>query len=62
MYSGNEEPVVVPPDTFAARDIQQNGYSSASDDVMEYMRKTNCNFDTLRRINRRKGKPKLFIV
>ena len=61
MYSGNEESVSRP-DTFAAWEIQQNGYSLTSTDSIEYMQETGCNFDTLRRINRRKENPTLFIV
>ncbi len=61
MYSGDEETVGIP-DTFAARELQQKGHSSAPDDVMDYMQKTGCNFDTLRKINNQKEHPKLFIL
>ena len=61
MYSENEESVEIL-DTFAARELQQNGHSSAPDDVMDYMQRTDCNFDTLRKMNRRKNHPTLFIV
>lgn len=61
MYSGNEEPAGIL-DTFAARELQQNGHSSAPDDVIDYMQRTDCNFDTLRKINKRKEHPTLFIL
>ena len=50
----------IKPDTFAARELQQKGHSSAPDDVMDYMQKTGCNFDTLRKINMQKER--IFII
>lgn len=61
MYSGNEEPTGKF-DTFAARELQQSGHSSASEDVMEYIQRTGCTLDTLRKMNKRKETPTLLIL
>lgn len=61
MYSENEKLMEIP-ETFAARELQLLGHSSAPDDVVDYMEKTGCNFDTLRRMDYQKSHPELFIL
>ncbi len=61
MYSGNDEPTVIL-DTFAARELQQSGYNTTTDNIKDYIQRTNCSIDTLQRYNKQKEHPKLFIV